>query len=410
MKKLFGLILVLMVLILSGCEVDTFASNAKIESIKVFNTSYEELAGEIVDEFFIYGDDYYFYDYINYNYLDTHDEVEKQPLNSVAPIDYFYSVDVEPGDSVIIRFEITINRKFDFHELKLNDQTITIEDAYAYEIDDKFLTLDVLYEDISIENAMIYVNALTVTRRSDSSILKGSTRLNNMIRFRGIFLNVSNRVAHELYEILFSFLATQLSAKSDIDFTHVTEILDVYSTYNRLFIVGLAKDELDDEYLFEIYFDLKDYYSDIIVENQMEIFELFNRVFNLQYNYIQIIIHEKSYPIDDAKAQLIASGAFETYITDNYNIETLSQHIIHTANPESFFIYGNYYVTYATKQSRYIYKVHQVTMDVNPLYDRADYVEAFMNFEDVSISIDRHRTLSPTLVEFVENINLLNQA
>src|SRR5690606_34369893 len=123
---------------------DNNATNAKLEKITVFDTNYVEIPGSIKGE-------YEFYGYVSNQAYKLDESIEAMPLNSVAPIDYFYTVDLESDQSIIIRFEIKINRKFDFHELILSNNSINLANAYYYELNDNLLTIDVLYETIDLD-------------------------------------------------------------------------------------------------------------------------------------------------------------------------------------------------------------------------------------------------------------------
>lgn len=400
MKKVFYIIMVLILLALSGCEYDNNATNAKLEKITVFDTNYVEIPGSIKGE-------YEFYGYLSNQAYKLDESIEAMPLNSVAPIDYFYTVDLESDQSIIIRFEIKINRKFDFHELVLSNNSINLANAYYYELNDNLLTIDVLYETIDLDNLEIRIIALKVLRRSDSTIVNGSFRLDNITRFRGIFLNVSNRVAYQIYNQFFTHLSDMVTYLNDDQSFDIVKLLGVYASNNHLFISGVASNTVDEIYFFELIYDFKDFFnSDIVFDDQSDIEHVFYimQSYNL-HDRITLNVFSKVTQDTDLTALLLENGAFNTYISQGYTVGSIDQFIAPSDNQNEFYIYGNYYLSHVTKNSMYLFKIHKISFLIIEGYTYNDYLNDFKDHEPAFVNIERHRLLGGVIGEFIININ-----
>ena len=188
MKKLFFLLVMLCLLItMSSCyNYSSGSQYGRLESIKYFNTEYEEIEGEYQD-FSRFDGPLRLTNILNLNDF-------TKPLNSPAPIHNYYWGEINAGVDVIVRFTIKCNNDCEFNSLHINDLVLEADDFFNVEIDGKYVYLDYLITNIDTNNRIFVISRLTMKRERNNEMKKynGSTWVESRTYLSGFYFSIKD--------------------------------------------------------------------------------------------------------------------------------------------------------------------------------------------------------------------------
>ncbi len=178
MKKMMLIVLAMLIFTLAGC-IETGSSYAVLRDIKVFDEAGEEIVGAFEDS-------YSFYDL---NQKLSTDLPVSSKLNSPAPIDLYYIVDVQANMNIIFQFKMRLNNKYDFAYFVINNEQYLLADAYDSFKEDDIFVVEFLLENITSETTTYSIYGLYLEQKTSKTIVKGSTKIEGRTYISGIYLN-----------------------------------------------------------------------------------------------------------------------------------------------------------------------------------------------------------------------------
>lgn len=150
MRKTNLLLLFLLLMVLTGCyNYDRGSEYGRFGGIQFFDQDGNEIIGEMID-------------YFSDQSLFEKDEIvalsnPMKPLNSPAPVEYYYCASVVAQSDVTVRMKIEPVNDYQFFSISINSVYYEEEDLLKVEEIEGFIYLDFLCTAVSNENKMFHI-------------------------------------------------------------------------------------------------------------------------------------------------------------------------------------------------------------------------------------------------------------
>lgn len=183
-KNLFIIVVMMLAFVLTGCYDPARGSRfGKLTIIEFYDEDYQEIEGIYYDR---YGGLFDFDDETKANLSFTM-QPSRQPLNSPAPIDLYYTATIQPNQNIIVRFKIKQINDYVFSSLVIDGKSYVREDAHYFEIDAEYLNFDLLLENVNEDKLVFMITTFYMEKEVDGEMkyFQGSTYYQERTYLRG---------------------------------------------------------------------------------------------------------------------------------------------------------------------------------------------------------------------------------
>ena len=157
MKKIYLMVMILLLLILSGCyNYSSGSQYGKLVGISFFDEGGTEIIGEYYDYF-----DYYD-EFNNDSLLSLSHQIK--PLNSPAPVELYYCASVATGSNITVRLTIEPKNNYLFSSLSINNQKMEADAFTKIETIDDYLYLEYVCMDLNTDNNLFSISNLVMKK------------------------------------------------------------------------------------------------------------------------------------------------------------------------------------------------------------------------------------------------------
>lgn len=199
MKKVFSILVLFAALfILSGCyNYSVGIINGQLLDIKIYTLEEEELEVTIEAS---RQDNQFISDGTESNQI----RLNKQYINSPAPVWLYYTVTVEDMTSCYVELKIKENYNRTFESVYINNTKFGVEDVYLIEEVDEFLYVTLEIQNITEANQSFAIGDLYFTKTAEdetTSIVKGTTWVEGRTYISGFYFYIDTANIEESPEV-----------------------------------------------------------------------------------------------------------------------------------------------------------------------------------------------------------------